>query len=258
MVLLQEDFVINFDSIFICDYCSSCVKARQYFTGHGHLFPSQLRMPPWPYLGLAHILQTSSNAANRPLLGARRRGVGGSSGGVGGARGRQGDGAGGAVLLEDAPEDDALVDSRGLLGVLGDVGAAVDALLEHAEVVLALAADVVGQGLGDLGEGVVAGGVEDLGGAARGVGQFMWSLSWVRCLNLLGVEVEGETEVVEDALGEGGVEEDLALLDVAEQDQAVWVDTSLGRGVKEGTSLEDELVGAEVVALHECKLVLVR
>lgn len=77
------------------------------------------------------------------------------------------------------------------------------------------------------------------------------------CLNLLGVEVEGQAEVVEDALGEGGVEEDLALLDVAEQDQAVRVDTSLGRGVQEGTSLEDELVGAEVVALHECKLVLV-
>lgn len=76
--------------------------------------------------------------------------------------------------------------------------------------------------------------------------------------NLLCVEVEGQAEVVEDALGEGGVEEDLALLDVAEQDQAVWVDTSLGSGVQEGTSLEDELVGAEVVALHECKLVLVR
>lgn len=76
--------------------------------------------------------------------------------------------------------------------------------------------------------------------------------------HLLCVEVEGQAEVVEDTLGEGGVEEDLALLDVAEQDQAVRVDASLGRRVQEGTGLEDELVGAEVVALHERKLVLVR
>lgn len=123
-------------------------------------------MPSESHLSLAHILQATGNAANRPLLGARRRGVSGGSGGVGSTRGRQGDGAGGAVLLEDAAEDDALVDAGGLLGVLGDVGTAVDALLEHAEVVLTLAADVVGQGLGDLGQGVVARGVEDLGGAA--------------------------------------------------------------------------------------------
>lgn len=77
-------------------------------------------------------------------------------------------------------------------------------------------------------------------------------------MNLLCVEVQGQSEVVEDALGEGGVEEDLALLDVAEQDQAVWVDAALGRGVQHGTCLEDELVGAEVSALNERKLVLVR
>lgn len=75
--------------------------------------------------------------------------------------------------------------------------------------------------------------------------------------NLLCIEVECQSEVVEDALGEGGVEEDLTLLDVAEEDQAVWVDASLGRGVQERTSLEDELVGAEVVALHKRELVLV-
>lgn len=210
-----------------------------------------------PHLSLAHILQATGNAADRPLLGARGRGVGGSGGGVGSTRWGQGDGAGGAVLLEDAAEDDALVDAGGLLAVLGDVGAAVDALLEHTEVVLALAADVVGQGLGDLGQGVVAGGVEDLGGAAGDQVSLRCTCLRYSVWNLLGVEVEGQTEVVEDALGEGGVEEDLALLDVAEQDQAVWVDTSLGGGVQEGTRLEDELVGAEVVALHECKLVLV-
>lgn len=63
---------------------------------------------------------------------------------------------------------------------------------------------------------------------------------------------------MEDSLGEGGVEEDLALLDVAEEDEAVWVDTALGGGVQHSTSLENELVGAEVIAFHECELVLVR
>lgn len=105
-----------------------------------------------PRLSLAHILQAASNAADRPLLCAGGRGVGRGGGRVaGGALGRQRDGGGGAVLLEDAAVDDALVDAGGLLGVLGDVRAAVDALLENAEVVLALAADVVGQGLGHLG-----------------------------------------------------------------------------------------------------------
>lgn len=77
-------------------------------------------------------------------------------------------------------------------------------------------------------------------------------------LDLLCVEVEGQPEVMEDALGEGSVEEDLALLDVAEQDQAVRVNTSLRRRVQESTGLEDELVGAEVGALDECKLIFVR
>lgn len=76
--------------------------------------------------------------------------------------------------------------------------------------------------------------------------------------SLLCIEVESQAKVVEDSLGEGGVEENLALLDVAEEDQAVWVDTSLGGSVQHSTSLENELVGAEVIALHECKLVLVR
>lgn len=124
--------------------------------------------------------------------------------------------------------------------------------------VLALAADVVGQGLGHLGKWVAAGGVEDLGGAAEYDVSQRGTCLGGRGFNLLCVEVEGQSEVVEDALGEGGVEEDLALLDVAEQDQAVWVDAALGRGVQHGTGLEDELVGAEVSALNERKLVLVR
>lgn len=77
--------------------------------------------------------------------------------GGGGAAEGLGHGARGAVLLEDAAVDDALVDARGLETALGDVAAPADGLLEQAKVVLALAADIVGHGLGDLGEGVGAG-----------------------------------------------------------------------------------------------------
>lgn len=58
--------------------------------------------------------------------------------------GGEGDAVSGAVLLEDATVDDTLVDAGGLVTALGDVGATVDGLLEHTEVVLALAGNVVG------------------------------------------------------------------------------------------------------------------
>lgn len=84
---------------------------------------------------------------------------------AGGAGEGLGDDAPRAVLLEDAGVDDALVDARGLEAALGDVVAAPDGLLEHAKVELALTADVVGHGVGDLGQGVRAGRVKDLGRA---------------------------------------------------------------------------------------------
>lgn len=55
----------------------------------------------------------------------------------------------GAIFLEDAAEDDALIDV-GLLGsVVRNVAAAVDRLLEDAKMELALATDIIGNGLGD-------------------------------------------------------------------------------------------------------------
>lgn len=124
--------------------------------------------------------------------------------------------------------------------------------------VLALSADVVGKSISDLGKGLVSGGIEHLSGARRGRESARVRVSRSEMADLLCVEVKGQAEVVEDTLGEGGAEELLALLDVSKEDEAVWVHASLGGGVKHGASLEDELVGAEVVALNESKLVLVR
>lgn len=115
---------------------------------------------------MAHVLQAARNAPNRPLLGASGgRAIGRGSGGIDTSLGRQSDGAGRAVLLEDTTVDDSLVDAGGLEGILGDVSTAVDSLLQDAKVVLALATDVVGQGLGDLCERVASSRVEDLGRA---------------------------------------------------------------------------------------------
>lgn len=99
------------------------------------------------------------------LAGTARRGTGGGVGRGGRVGEGLGDDAGRAVFLEDAAVDDALVDARGLEAALGDVAAAPNGLLEHAKVELALTADVVGQGVGDLGQGVGASRIEDLGGA---------------------------------------------------------------------------------------------
>lgn len=69
-------------------------------------------------------------------------------------------------------------------------------------------------------------------------------------------EVELDGEVVEDTLGELGLEElgDGAGVDVAEELEGVGVGGVLA---KDGTGLKDDLVGAEVGALEEDKLVLV-
>jgi len=74
-------------------------------------------------------------------------------------------------------------------------------------------------------------------------------------VGLQGVEVQGHGKVVEDARLEGCAEEQLRVVDVAEQLQGVGV----GRGaVQERARLEDQLVGAEVVAFEKHELVLVR
>lgn len=180
-----------------------------------------------------------------------------------------GDDAPRAVLLEDAGVDDALVDARGLEAALGDVVAAPDGLLEHAKVELALAADVVGHGVGDLGQGVRAGRVKDLG---RAVVPSRVSIEFFPHFldvtgekkrkkerrrgkkNTLCVEVQRHAKVVERPLGELGAEEQRGVVDVGEEHQRVRVGDVLA---EDGARLEDDLVGAKVVALEEDELVLV-
>jgi hypothetical protein len=61
---------------------------------------------------------------------------------------RQANASVGTVLLEDAAEDDTLIDPGLLEAVPGDVADAIGALLQHAKVELTLAADVVRDRLG--------------------------------------------------------------------------------------------------------------
>lgn len=82
---------------------------------------------------------------------------------------RQTDASISRVLLEDTAIDDAFVDPRGLVSVHRDVADTVDWLLEQAKVELALAAEVVGDGIHHGHEGVVGSGEEDLDGAGRNV-----------------------------------------------------------------------------------------
>lgn len=79
--------------------------------------------------------------------------------------GRQSRRASRSILEENAAKDQTLIDARGLKAALCDVASAIHGLLQEAKVELALATDIVGDRLGDLGEGSSAGGVKDLGGA---------------------------------------------------------------------------------------------
>lgn len=72
------------------------------------------------------------------------------------------------ILKEDTAKDQTLVNARWLEAALCDVTSTVHGLLQQAKVELALATDIVGDGLSDLGKGGSAGGVEDLGGADMG------------------------------------------------------------------------------------------
>lgn len=74
-------------------------------------------------------------------------------------------------------------------------------------------------------------------------------------LGLLLVKVELDTKVVKGALGEGGAKQQRGIVDVAKEHQRVRVG---GRLVEDGARLQDDLVGAKVVALEKDHLVLVR
>lgn len=69
------------------------------------------------------------------------------------------------------------------------------------------------------------------------------------------VEIQLQCKIVERCVGEGGAEQQLALVEVAKELKRVWV----GRVLSEDRPrLENKLVGAEVFALQEDELVLVR
>lgn len=71
---------------------------------------------------------------------------------------------------------------------------------------------------------------------------------------LQSIKVEEDAKVVEDARGEGGAEQEVALVDVAKELEGVGVG---GVAAEDGAGLEHDLVGGEVVALEEDELVLV-
>lgn len=73
-----------------------------------------------------------------------------------------------SILQEDTAKDQTFIDARWLKAALCDVTTAVHGLLQQAKVELALATNIVGDWLSDLGKGSRASGVEDLGGADIG------------------------------------------------------------------------------------------
>ncbi len=94
----------------------------------------------------------------------------------------QRDAPAGAVFDEDAAVDLALADAAFLVAGVDDVGGA-GGLLEDADLELAGAREVVGEGFGDGLEGLVVFGVVDLDGAGVGKGMDV-SVSFVSSLSL--------------------------------------------------------------------------
>lgn len=80
-----------------------------------------------------------------------------------GRGGRQGNDACRCDVLEENPAIyDAFINAGGLVTVLGDVSSTIDRLLQHAEVILSPAANIVGYGRSHISEGSERGGIEDL------------------------------------------------------------------------------------------------
>lgn len=147
------------------------------------------------------------------------------------------DAAGRAVLLEDTAVDDTLIDAVLLDAVVHNVAAAVNGLLEHAKVELALTANVVAQR-----------GCHRLE-RRRARGE--------EYLRRVVVEVERDGKVAKDTGSEGCAEQNLGRVgvDVAKQLQSAGVDGAVAADQRAG--LEHQLVGAEISALEEDELVLV-
>lgn len=165
---------------------------------------------------------------------------------------RQTDASISRVLLEDTAIDDALVDARGLVTILGDVANTVDGLLEQSKVELALAAEIVVDGIRDGLEGVIGAGEEDLDGAGITVSRSspMKALS-----GLLLHKIQLQRKVVKHAILKRRIKQQLPVIHIPKQLQRVRVGRVLAQ---DGPCLEHKLVGAEVGALQKGELVLVR
>jgi hypothetical protein len=166
----------------------------------------------------------------------------------------QADTAVSAVLLENAPKDDTLVDSVRLKTILGDIPHATNRLLQDPEMELPLPADVVFKDIRDGDKRIFPRGEEYLGGSVIESARLYRQGKQPRPSIQL-VKVQSHSKVVEDIRRERSAEQQLALVQVAKQLQRVRI-----RGVlaQDGACLEHELVCAKVLALKKHKLVLVR
>src|SRR5690348_293867 len=68
------------------------------------------------------------------------------------------------------------------------------------------------------------------------------------------VKVESQRKVVKDVGGKGCTEEDFALVDVAKELERIRVRCVLPQ---DGPRLQDELVGAEIIAFEKSELIFV-